>query len=91
MRLHSARLSLRGTIAVLELFGVFRSYQAVFQWDHRLAERLPDPPRSAPRRVAVDKTAVQIGSERCWLYVAIDLDLKLFLGVRLSPRRSCRN
>ena len=87
VRLHSAGLSLRETAAVLELFGVSRSHQAVFQWVHRLAEHLPDPPHSTPRRVAVDETAVQIGSEWCWLYAAIDLDSKLLLGVRLSPRR----
>ena len=87
VRLHSAGLSLRETAAVLELFGVERSHQAVFQWTHRLAEHLPDPPRSAPRRVAVDETAVQVGDEWCWLYAAIDLDSKLLLGVRLSSRR----
>ena len=87
VRLHSAGLSLRETAAVLELVGVERSHQAVFQWVHCLADHLPDPPRSTPRRVAVDETAVQIGTEWCWLYAAIDLDSKLLLGVRLSPRR----
>ena len=37
VRLHAAGLSLRGTAAVLELLGVSRSHQAVFQWVHRLA------------------------------------------------------
>lgn len=32
VRLHSAGLSLRETVAVLEVFGVHRSHQAIWQW-----------------------------------------------------------
>ena len=67
VRLHSAGLSLRETAAVLELFGVERSHQAVFQWTRRLAKNLPDPLRACPRWVTVDETTVQIGTEWCWL------------------------
>lgn len=38
-------------------------------------------------RVAVDATAVTIGTEQYWLYAAIDVDTKLLLGVRISKRR----
>ena len=86
MRLHSAGISLRET-AVLEEFGVTRSYQAVFQWVYRVAEEAPDPPRARPRRVAVDETAVKIGTQRHWLYAAIDIETKLLLGVRISEHR----
>lgn len=88
VRLHSMGLSLRETAAVLEVFGVQRSHQAVWQWVHQFADSVPDPPSASPTRVAVDETAVQVGTEWYWLYAAIDLDSKLLLGVHLSPRRS---
>ena len=87
VRLHSTGISLRETAAALESIGVYRSHQAVFQWTHRVGENSPDPPTAAPSRVAVDETAVQVGTEWYWLYAAIDLDSKLLLGVRLSQRR----
>jgi putative transposase len=87
VRLHSTGISLRETAGALETFGVTRSHQAVFQWVHRVAEEAPDPPRAKPSRVAVDETAVTIGTEQHWLYAAIDVETKLLLGVRLSDRR----
>ncbi len=44
VRLHAAGLSLRETEAILHLLGVDRSFQAIFQWVHRLADSVPDPP-----------------------------------------------
>jgi putative transposase len=85
--LHSTGISVRETAAALEVFGVTRSHQAVFQWVHRVAEEAPDPPTAKPSRVAVDETAVKIGNEQQWLYAAIDVEMKLLLGVRLSQRR----
>ena len=52
--------SLRETQAILRLFGVQRSHQAIFQWVHRVADSVPDPPEAQPKRVAVDETAVKI-------------------------------
>ena len=40
-----------------------------------------------PSWVAVDETAVTIGTERYWLYAAIDVETKLLLDVMLSSRR----
>ena len=87
VRLHSTGLSLRKTAAALEQFGVSRSHQAVWQWVHRLADSTPDPPTAKPSRVAVDETAVDVGTARHWLYAAIDVNTKLLLGVYLSERR----
>ncbi|MFC7010031.1 IS6 family transposase [Halalkalicoccus salilacus] len=87
VRLHLTGISLRETAAVLEQFGVTRSYQAVFQWIHRVAEQAPDPSRARLRRVAVDETVVTIGTEQQWLYAAIDIETKLMLGVRIFDRR----
>ena len=87
VRLHSTGISLRETAAALEQFGVTRSHQAVWQWVHRTAETAPDPPTASPSRVAVDETAVKIGTEQHWLYAAIDIDTKLLLGVYLAERR----
>jgi putative transposase len=87
VRLHSTGLSLRETATALEAFGITRSHQAVFQWVHRVAETVPDPPTASPSRVAVDETAVTIGTDQHWLYAAIDIETKLLLGVRISERR----
>ena len=86
VRLHAAGLSLRETEAILRLLGVERSFQAIFQWVHRLADSVVDPPKAQPRRVAVDETAVKINGEWSWLYAAIDLDTKVILDVALFKR-----
>ncbi|ELY25626.1 integrase [Halogeometricum borinquense DSM 11551] len=43
VRLHTAGLSLRETEAILRLIGVDRSFQAIFQLVHRLADSVSDP------------------------------------------------
>ncbi|GCF15611.1 hypothetical protein Harman_35460 [Haloarcula mannanilytica] len=48
---------------ILSELGVERSNKAVWQWVHRLADSVPDPPEAQPKRVAVDKTAVKINGE----------------------------
>ncbi len=80
-------ISLCESAAALEQFGVTRSHQAVFQWVHRTAETAPDPPTTSPSRVTVDETAVKIGTEQHWLYVAINVETKLLLGAVVSERR----
>ena len=87
VRLHSAGLSLRETMAILDFLDVDRSHGAVWDWTHRLADDQDDPPRSAPRRVAVDETAIQIGTEWRWCYAAIDLDSMLVLDIEVFSRR----
>jgi putative transposase len=87
VRLHSAGLSLRETVAILDLLGVDRSYGAVWDWTHRLADDQDDPPTAEPSRVAVDETAIQIGSEWRWCYTAIDLDSLVILDIEVFSRR----
>ncbi len=82
-RPHATGCSLRETQEILRLFGVQRSHQAIFQWVHRIADSVPDPPETKPKRVAVDETTVKINGEWSWLYAAIDLDTRLILGVDL--------
>ena len=60
-----------------------RSHQAIFQWVHRLADSVSDPPSAAPSRVAVDETAVKINSEWSWVYATIDTETKLLLGIKV--------
>ena len=86
VRLHAAGLSLRETEAVLRILGVKRSFQAIHQWVHRVADSGGDPPMAQPRRVGVDETAVKINGEWSWLYAAIDLDTKLILHVAVFER-----
>lgn len=64
VRLHSAGISLHEPAAAFEQFGVARSHQAVFQWIRHTAETAPDPPMATPSRIAVDETAVTIGTEQ---------------------------
>ena len=74
-------------MAILDLLGVDRSHGAVWDWTHRLADDQDDPPRSTPRRVAVDETAIQIGTEWRWCYAAIDPDSLLVLDIEVFSRR----
>jgi transposase-like protein len=39
------------------------------------------------RRVAIDKTAVKINGDWCWVYAAIDADSRLILDVAVFGRR----
>jgi len=87
VRLTAAGLSIRETTAVLRLLGVDRSYGAVWQWIHRLADSLADPPTATPSRVAVDELAVRLNGELHWLYAAIDTETKLVLGAELFEQR----
>jgi transposase-like protein len=87
VRLHATSCSLKETEVILRSLGVERSYQAIWQWVHRLADSVPDPPSAKPTRVAVDETAVRINDELSWVYTAIDLETKLLLGVSHSERR----
>lgn len=86
VRLHSAGLSLREIVAVLDLLGVDRSHGAIWDWTHRLADNQADPPTAKPSRVAVDETAIQIGTEWRWCYAAIDLDSMLVLDIEVFSR-----
>jgi len=86
VRLHATGCSLRETQEILRLFGVERSYQAIFQWGHRVSDSVGDPPEAQPKRVAVDETAIKINGEWSWLYAAIDLETKLILDVQLFGR-----
>ncbi len=86
VRLHTAGISIRETVAILELLRVDRSHGAVWQWVHRLADSESDPPTAKPSWVAVDETAVQIGTEWYWLYAAVDLDSLCLLDVEVFSR-----
>jgi putative transposase len=86
VRLHATGCSLRETTTILAELGVERSHGAVWNWVHRLADSVSDPPRTKPSRVAVDETAVKINGEWSWLYAAIDLDTKLILDAQLFGR-----
>ena len=86
VRLHATGCSLRETKAILALLGVNRSHPAIFQWVHRLADSVSDPPSASPTRVAVDETAVKINGEWSWVYAAIDTETKLLLDIDVFDR-----
>src|SRR6056297_1235532 len=87
VRLHSAGLSIRETVAILDLLGVDRSHGAVWNWVHTLSEAQSDPPTAEPSRVAVDEKQIKVDGEKKWLFAAIDTDSKLLLKVDVYSRR----
>ncbi|AHG02011.1 hypothetical protein HALLA_01545 (plasmid) [Halostagnicola larsenii XH-48] len=74
IRLHATGCSLRETQAILRFIGVERSHQAIWNWVHRLADSVPDPPTAKPSQVAIDETAVKINGDWSWVYAAIESD-----------------
>jgi transposase-like protein len=87
MRLHAAGLSIRETVAILDLLSVDRSHSAVWNWAHALSEAQSDPPTAALSRGAVDEKQIEVDGEKKWLYAAIDTESKLLLEVGVYSRR----
>jgi len=94
VRLHTVALSIRETVAILELLGVDRSHGTVWNRVHTLSEAQSDPRRR--RWVAVDEKQIEIDGEKKWLWVAIDTDSKSLIEIDLFSaagsilrRRSC--
>lgn len=71
-------------VAVLELLGVDRSHEAVWQWVHRLVGNESDLPTVSPSRVKVDGITVQIGIKWYRLYAAIDLKSLYLIDIEVS-------
>jgi putative transposase len=86
VRLHATGRSLREIKAILALFDLKQTHQAIFQWVYRLADSVSDPPSATPSRVAVDETAVKINRGWSWVYAAIDIETKLLLGIDVFDR-----
>jgi putative transposase len=86
VRLHATGCSLRETTTILAELGVERSHGAVWNWVHRLADSVSDPPRASPSRIAVDETAVKVNGEWSWFYGAICSNTKLILDAQLFGR-----
>jgi len=59
-RLHAAGLSIRGTVAILDLLGVDRSRGAVWNWVYTLSETQRDPLTASPSRVAVNEKQIEV-------------------------------
>jgi hypothetical protein len=80
---HLAGLSLSNTKQYLERLGVNRSRTAIHNWIQKADLQLSDG--ASPNRVAVIETAIQIGSDRFWLYAAVDPRTNEFLHVDAFP------
>ncbi|SEL75990.1 putative transposase [Haloferax larsenii] len=63
VQLHATGCSLRETEQILYYLGVERSHQAVWSWEHRLADSGHNPPEATPKWVVVDETAIKINGE----------------------------
>jgi putative transposase len=85
--LHASAASLAEIRDTLDWFGVDRSRPAIRNWCHSFAESHERPFTAEPDRV-VDEKQVQLAEEReVWFYAAIDIDLKVVRGARLSEHR----
>ena len=82
-----AGLSIRGTVAILELLGIERSHGAVWNWVHTSSEAQSDPPMAEPSRVAVDEKQIEVDGGKKWLYAAVDTESKLLLEADVFSRR----
>jgi transposase-like protein len=83
IQLHLAGLSLSNTKQYLERLGVKRSRTPIHNWVQK-AELQPTDTRSS-NYVALDETVIQVGTERYWLYAAVDPKTNEFLHMRLFP------
>ncbi len=86
VRLHTAGLSIREKVTILDLVGVDRSHDAVWNWIQTLSEAQSDPPTAEPSRVVVDEKQITVDGEKRWLYVAVDTDSKLLLEIDVIGR-----
>ncbi|MCU4717759.1 IS6 family transposase [Halapricum hydrolyticum] len=83
IQLHLAVLSISNTKQHLEWLGVQRSRTAIHNWVQK-ADLQPKGTRTS-NYVALDETVIQLGTERYWLYAAVDPKTNEFLHVRLFP------
>jgi len=83
IQLHLAGLSLSNTKQHLEKLGVQRSRTAIHNWVKK-ADLQPTGRRSS-NYIALDETVIQLGTERYWLYAAVDPETNEFLHVKLFP------
>jgi putative transposase len=79
-------MSIRETVAILELLGVDRSHGAVWNWVHTLSETQSDPPTASPSWVAVDEKQIEVDGEKKWLCAAIDVESRLLLEIDVFSR-----
>jgi putative transposase len=82
IQLHLAGFSLSNTKQYLERLGVKRSRTAIDNWLKKAD--LQSTGTRALNYVAVDETVIQLGTNRYWLYAAVDPKTNEFLHVRLS-------
>ena len=83
IQFHLAGSSLSNTKQHLERLGVQRSRTAIHNWVKK-ADLQPTGTRSS-NYVAIDETVIQLGTERYWLYAAVDPKTNQFLHVQLFP------
>ncbi|KAA9397151.1 DDE domain-containing protein [Haloarcula sp. CBA1130] len=85
--LHSAGLSIRETLTILDPLDVERSHGAVWNWVHTLSEAQNDLSTAQSPRAVVDEKQTEVDGEKKWLYAAVDAESKLLLYVDVFSRR----
>ncbi len=81
VRIHATGYLIGEITSILADFDVERSHGDVWNNINNLTYSLSDPLLVASSRVAIDETAVKIDYE--WLFAAIHIETKLFLGIAL--------
>ena len=69
---------------------VERSYEAIWQWFHRL-KHLFEPDCRDRQEIAVDETEIEVDGEDLYVWAAVDCDTLEVLYVDFSPNRSSLN
>ena len=88
---HASAASLAECSDLLVWFGVDRTRQAVWYWYQAYGDYHDEEFTAEPDHVAVDEKQVQLAEgEDVWLYAAIDVESKVVLHARLSPRRGTK-
>ena len=88
---HAASTSLAECRDLIAWFGVSRTRATIHYWYQTFAESYDQEFTVEPDRVAVDEKQIQLAEEQTvWLYAAIDVDSKVVLHARLSPRRGTK-
>ena len=78
-------LSLRKTSERLSsCFFIKRNHVSVWNWIQKYKPKRYLKEKRKSRKFIIDETLIKIGSELIWIWVAIELESKEILGIRIS-------
>jgi putative transposase len=81
-------LSLRKTSQRLSSCFIKRNHVSVWNWIQKYKPKKIFERKKKIEEFIIDETLIKIGSELIWLWVAIGLESKEILGIRISKERN---